>query len=192
MHFVLTPIYEHPSLSGPPTHKPSNHLHNLSLISLFFLQHYIMADLSFKKKMTQLFPLFPAFERYVFNIVAELLFVFVLSHMEVANQPVIVLPRVVYLIAVVGWPMFMISQLQMSFNILLPFPIRDILYKDKLEMELEPEKKKRGLLAEGLYKLCRNPMYSGMMMTLLAASRVVTIDRILFNAAIFIIYGVRR
>jgi hypothetical protein len=37
-------------------------------------------------------------------------------------------------------------------------------------------------------------MYSGLMMTLLGASRVVTIDRILFNASIFIgiIYGVKR
>jgi hypothetical protein len=36
----------------------------------------------------------------------------------------------------VGWPIYVISQLQMAQNILLPFPISDILYKKELEIEL--------------------------------------------------------
>lgn len=61
VHFVAYPFLSYPSLADPPTGTPSNHLHNALLLSLFFLQHYLMADLTYKKKMCQLFPLFPAF-----------------------------------------------------------------------------------------------------------------------------------
>lgn len=134
IHFINHPIFDHASLAGPPTNKTPNYFKNILLISLFFLQHYIMADLTFKKTMSKIFALFPVFERYVFNIVAELLFVFALSHMDVSNQPIIVLPKAVYLFGVLGWPIFIVSQLQMAFNLLLPFPLKDILYADSLTM----------------------------------------------------------
>lgn len=104
------------------------------------------------------------------------------------------LPPIIYLFVVIGFPIFLVAQIQMLKNIMLPFPIQDILHADSLVLEVEHAHKKRGLLAEGMYKLCRNPMYSGMMMCLIGVSRVVTLDRLLFNGLMFvgIIYGVRR
>jgi hypothetical protein len=76
LHFVIYPFLEYPSLAGPPTGHSSNYAWNAALLSVFFLQHYIMADLTFKKRMSEAFALFPAFERYIFNITAALLFIF--------------------------------------------------------------------------------------------------------------------
>ena len=82
----------------------------------------------------------------------------------------------------------------MATNIVFPFPIKDILYKESLEFELEPTKKKRGLTTKGMYGICRNPMYAGVLSSLIGATRIVTIDRLVFNGLLFagVYYGVLR
>lgn len=59
---------------------------------------------------------------------------------------------------------------------------------------MEPSGKKTGLLAKGVYGLCRNPMYFGMIMMFLGSSHIITPDRLVFYAVhiVCIMYGVHR
>lgn len=153
-----------------------------------------MADLRFKKTMTSVYPLYPIFERYAFNIAASLLFVFFTTHCVIGNHVLFTLPKIVWAAGIVGWPLFLYAQQQMMKNLMLPFPVKDLLYKPELEFELEPTQKKRGLTTKGMYGVCRNPMYAGVFAILIGASRIVTVDRLLFNLLLIggTYYGVLR
>jgi hypothetical protein len=63
-------------------------------------------------------------------------FIFAVRQAVIGNYVLFVLPKDIWAINIVGWPIYVISQLQMAQNILLPFPISDILYKKELEIEL--------------------------------------------------------
>jgi protein-S-isoprenylcysteine O-methyltransferase Ste14 len=167
---------------------------NALLLAVFFASHYLLADLQFKKAMAAIFPLYPIFERYVFNIVASLLLAFLVTNCVIGNEVLFVFPKIIWIVGVVGWPVFLVAQLQMLENLMMPFPIKDILYKDELQFELEPAKKKRGLTTKGMYGICRNPMYTGLLAVLIYSSRVLTIDRLIFDILMFagIFYGVLR
>ena len=167
---------------------------NALLLVTFFLQHYIMADLAFKKALTNIYPLYPIFERYLFNIAAALLFIFFTTHCSIGNHALFVFPKILLAVNIVGVPLLLVSHLQMATNILLPFPIVDLIYNTELSFELEPTQKKRGLTTKGTFGICRNPMYAGMILLLIGTSRVLTVDRLIFDTLMFIgiVYGVLR
>jgi hypothetical protein len=107
--YILVPIYNAPSLAGHPTAKTSNHIWNISLYSVFFIQHYIMASFWFKKLMMKVFPLYTVFERYVFNIVAFVLYRAIIRNMIISNTVLFQVPKIIYVAEAIGLFFFFLS-----------------------------------------------------------------------------------
>lgn len=192
--YILLPIFDAPSLAGRPSAKQSNYLWNVGLFGLFFVQHIIMASFTFKRLMRQIYPLYPIFERYVFNMVSFLLYRTIIRWSLISNTEIFRIPKAIYALEAIGLLFFTLSVLQMFSNMLVPFSLKDIMESPQLTFEVEPNGKKTGLLAKGVYGLCRNPMYFGLIMMFIGASHIITVDRLIFCAVhiIGIIAGVQR
>jgi hypothetical protein len=127
LSYILYPIYDAPSLAGRPSAKTSNHLWNIGLFSVFFLQHYIMASFGFKKFMMKIFPLYTVFERYVFNIVAFIFYRTIIRKMIISNTVLFEIPKIIYFAEAIGLLFFGLSVIQMFNHLLLPFSIKELM-----------------------------------------------------------------
>ena len=70
VHYLLQPI---PALFSSPSLLASfyftqNYAYNGLLYSLFFVQHVVMAMISFKSAVTNYYSKFPLYQRYVYNV----------------------------------------------------------------------------------------------------------------------------
>jgi hypothetical protein len=120
LSYILYPIYDAPSLAGRPSAKTSNHLWNIGLFSVFFLQHYIMASFGFKKFMMKIFPLYTVFERYIFYRT-------IIRKMIISNTVLFEIPKIIYFAEAIGLLFFGLSVIQMFNHLLLPFSIKELM-----------------------------------------------------------------
>jgi phosphotransferase system glucose/maltose/N-acetylglucosamine-specific IIC component len=60
MHYVFYPIFNTHSLVGIPNASQSSYLWNIGLFVAFISYHLFTSTIEFKKKMYEIFPLYPA------------------------------------------------------------------------------------------------------------------------------------
>lgn len=126
LSYILYPMFDAPSLAGKASANQSNYLWNVGLFGIFFLQHYIMASFAFKRLMGKLFPLYPPFERYVFNIVSFLNYRTIIRLSLISNTELFQLPKAIYALEVIGLAFFSLSVLQMFSNLLIPISVKQL------------------------------------------------------------------
>lgn len=109
-HFLSIPLpvpFAVPSMASISKTSKSNHLLNLSLYLLFWLQHMGMSTLKYKKTLVKTFgPSAALYERYIYNTLSSITLIVVIYFAQLGGDVLVELPFGTYSLALTGIVVF--------------------------------------------------------------------------------------
>ena len=91
-----------------------NSVWNVLLFSIFFVQHILMSGFKWKLRTSNLWSMYPTYERLFYNIISSLLLIFILEFQKPNTLVLFTLPLAVCLpLSLIGFGLFIGSNLQM-------------------------------------------------------------------------------
>lgn len=141
VHYTFMPmpaIFAGPSLLSSPYKDPS-YLFNAALYASFFVQHVVMAMIIFKVKLERLYPRYPLYERFIYNMASSVAEIVILaSARPVSDHSTLVFTTPMYFnapITLIASGCLLASILRLGGDIFSPFPIRNLLFNTHIEAE---------------------------------------------------------
>lgn len=152
-----------------------NSVWNILLFSIFFVQHIIMSGFKWKLRTSNLWSMYPTYERLFYNIISSLLLIFILEYQKPNTLVLFTLPLAVCMpLSLIGFGLFIGSNLQMERSIFLPYHWSELFNSRQVQLKDNDFDKTSevGITIKGVYSLMRHPMQCGLWLSYTFGSNI--------------------
>ena len=169
-HAFPIPFINYPSLLNEGISE-THYAKNILLYILFWIQHIIMATITFKITWFIRYKYFALYDRYIYNISASLALWYVFSNLQPSYHLICIIPIWVCVpFNIAGFVMLFYSIRQLGGRVMMPYKMSDILHSKTINYLSYEAKNLRGLKTDGIYAYSRNPMQAGALLLIVFGS----------------------
>ncbi|KAL4467878.1 hypothetical protein ABPG74_013213 [Tetrahymena malaccensis] len=163
-------------------------LFNIFLIFTFWLQHVLMAKLSFKLRVSQIFPEYLIIERPMYNLASQFIYVVSFSLWQPTDLVIYNFSQeniIIDILALIGVLIFLksvydlndVADLSGFVFMKKVFSSQEIQFNQKYL----PQDNSDAIKVSRIYRMCRHPMQFGMCLIILFGGKFWSISRIIYT-----------
>lgn len=166
-HSFRIPLINYPSLLNDKISE-THYAKNILLYIVFWIQHIIMATITYKITWFRRYKYFALYDRYIYNISASLTLWYVFNNLQPSYDLIYIIPTFICLpFNIVGLTMLFYSVKQLGGRVMMPYKLSNILSSKTINFLSYEAKNLQGLKTNGIYAYSRNPMQAGVLLVII-------------------------